>query len=403
MLTGSVSGDRITGSWWDVPKGTRSDKGSLDLRWSQAGAKIVRSGGSDLGPDVFSSIPPEAVPWPYTQVAGFQSEKAGDLDGAFVGDDASRHYVRETASHAVWVAERASQPGERPGWVSVFVGTRTSVGVSGVYVDVPKGSAVSSGRFGATVGSNRVLGLQQLGIQRTHSLTPDYALDWNGFASGIASKLDGKVVGYAYAIARNGALLRSGAWGSRRLSIDGGKLPFTTHTQAQTASAAKTITATAMIKALHDRGLTVDAKIEPFLPSCWKRGFQIPTLTFRELLNHTSRLPQMGNACDADPYGCLVKMIAQGRTAPWGYDYNTHAYDLFRMLVPLADDPAGSKGQFELFDCKNPSEQLNQDISEKFAHYLFNEIFDPAEVEASFYSSGDYSLNYDYNRAKGSN
>jgi len=212
VLTGTVSGDLIVGSWWDVPKGTRAfAKGTLRLRFSQQGAKLVRSGGHDLGPDAFDAIPPTGIPWPNRQVAGFQATTASDLDGVFVGADASRHYVRETAGDTVWVAERAAQPGERPGWVSVFVGKRSSsgTGLSGTFVDVPKGIELRSGPFGAgIVSGERDVIVAQPGTSRSTRLVPDYAIDWDRFASTIESTLDGNVVGYAYAIARDGAFWR---------------------------------------------------------------------------------------------------------------------------------------------------------------------------------------------------
>ena len=62
------------------------------------------------------------------------------------------------------------------------------------------------------------------------------------------------------------SIVRSGAGGARRLTIDGVWLPFTTDTAAQTASAAKPINATAIIKALYAHGLTVETKVAPFLP-----------------------------------------------------------------------------------------------------------------------------------------
>ena len=204
------------------------------------------------------------------------------------------------------------------------------------------------------------------------------------------------VVGYAYAIARHGAILRSGAGGNRRLSQDGGRLPFTTHTQAQTASTAKTINATAIIKALYDRGLTVDTKVAPYLPSCWDRGKDVATLTFRQILSHTSGLPKAGSACNSgDGYKCLLDMIKKGRIATKAYTYNTHAYDLLRFLVPMVVDRAGTKGDFELFKCKNTNGILNRRVSEKFVRYVFDEILDPAGAKASFYPSGDFSYNYD--------
>ena len=215
----------------------------------------------------------------------------------------------------------------------------------------------------------------------------------------IASKTWGggaNVVGYAYAIAHNGAILRSGAGGDRRLSQDGGRLPFTTHTQAQTASTAKTINATAIIKALYDRGLTVDTKVAPYLPSCWERGKDVATLTFRQILSHTSGLPKAGSACNfGDGYKCLLDMIKKGRIATKAYTYNTHAYDLLRFLVPMVVDRAGTMGEFELFKCKNTSGILNRKVSEKFVRYVFGEILDPVGADASFYPSGDFSYNYD--------
>lgn len=181
-------------------------------------------------------------------------------------------------------------------------------------VDVPKGVSLLSGSFGAAlIGQKRELVLEQTGTDRTRRLSPEYALDWNRFASGISGALGGRVVGYAFAIAKNGGILRSGAGGLRRRAVDGGTRSFTTRTQAQTASAAKTINATAIMKALYARGLTVEAKVAPFLPLCWERGTGVANLTFRQLLNHTSRLPRV-NCNGGDGYKCLVKMIAEGRT-----------------------------------------------------------------------------------------
>jgi CubicO group peptidase (beta-lactamase class C family) len=398
VLAGTVAGDRISASWWDVPKGTRTESGTLDLQWSQQGARIVRKAGDDLGPDTFTAIPPSSVPWPNMQVAGFQATRSNDLDGVFEGDDASRHYVRETGGSTVWVAERASQPGERPGWVSVFVGQRSAngSGFAGTYVDVPKGLERESGNFGAGLVSNtRELFLTQLGVTRAKRLTPDYAIDWDTFASQIDTALRGNVVGFAYAIARNGSFVRSGAGGSRRLAVDGGTLPFTTETKAQTASAAKTINAVAIIKALYDRGFTVDTKVKPFLPKCLTLGTAMSTLTFRHILAHTSGLPEV--SCNGgSPYECLLRMLKEGRSAPFTRDYNTHAYDLLRWLVPLVDDTDGMKAQFELFDCKNEKGILNKKVSEKFARYVFDRVLSPVGARASHYPSGEWSYNYDF-------
>ena len=85
----------------------------------------------------------------------------------------------------------------------------------------------------------------QPGSRRTTWLKPDYAVDWAAFETQIRTQLNMNVVGYSYAIARHGAILRSGAGGFRRLGIDAGARSFTTGTMAQTASAAKTINSSA--------------------------------------------------------------------------------------------------------------------------------------------------------------
>lgn len=398
VLTGSVSGDLISAKWWDVPKGRRTLTGSTTLRQSKLGTRLLRVGGADLGPDVFRAVPPSGISWPNMQPAAFQATIRADLDGVFVGDDQSRHYVRETGGSAVWVGEKASQLGERPGWVTVFIGKRSSngTGFSGTSVDVPKGVEAGSSTFGAALLSGRRdLALSQPATRRTKKLRPDYAVDWDRFETQIRATLNLNVIGFAFAIARSGSIVRVGAGGARRLGIDGGRLSFTTDTQAQTASSAKTINATAIIMALNARGLDVDTKVKPFLPKCLALGTGVATLTFRQILNHTSGLPKV--SCNSgSPYDCLVKMLKEGRTQPRAVSYNTHAYDLLRWLVPLVDDTDGMKAQFELFDCKNTSGILNRKVSEKFARYVFDRVLKPVGAKASFYPSGDFSLNYDW-------
>jgi CubicO group peptidase (beta-lactamase class C family) len=403
VLVGRVTGDRIDGSWWDVPKGAlrKVNKGVLALRWSLNGARIDRSGGDDLGPRTFIAVQPTGISWPNLRAAGFQSTTSADLDGAFVGDDGSRHYVRETSFNTVWVGERASQPGERPGWVTVFAGKRKGTGFSGTYVDVPKGVELRSGSFGAAlVGTTRTLFLSQVGATRTKQLAPDYAIDWDGFVNGVAKEIDGRVVGEAFALAHSGAIIRSHAWGFRRHAIDGNPLPFTTKTQAQTASAAKLISATAIIKALRDRGLDVDARAAPFLPSCIKQGPGVSTLTFREILSHKTGLRgargfDKEESCNGrDPYDCLLDVLAKGRIYDRTYAYNNKAYDLLRFLVPLVSDSSRTKADFTQFNCKNSGNVLHRRIAERFARYVQDQVLKPVGSNGNWYPSGDYSLNY---------
>ena len=235
--------------------------------------------------------------------------------------------MRESGADTVWVAERASQPGERPGWATVFVGKRSGsgTGFAGTSVDVPKGLELESAPFGAAlVGATRDLIVSQAGLQRTEEARARLRPRLGSVRQ--PDRLDAHRPNRRLCVRdrpRRG-VHPVGRGGSRRLSIDGGSRSFTTDTQAQTASAAKTINATALIMALRARGLTVDSTVKGFLPKCLKLGKNMSTLTFRHILTHTSQLPLV--SCNGgSPFDCLVKMLAEGRTQPPGNVYNTHA------------------------------------------------------------------------------
>src|SRR6266542_2004371 len=165
VLSGTKNGDRVNAKFWDIPKGTRTEYGAIELQVSQAGARLVRKSASKIGIDTWQEIAPNGISWPGREAAGFQKTGVGDLDGVFVDETATRHYVRELNGDVVWVAETAAQPGERPAWISVFVGKRKPTnGFSGNFADVPKGMTSAKGTFGAAlIGNQRRLALQQIG------------------------------------------------------------------------------------------------------------------------------------------------------------------------------------------------------------------------------------------------
>jgi hypothetical protein len=423
-LHGLLGDNHISATFWDIPKGTRTESGDVLLNVSSDGSHLtLESGSTTIGTDSWEEIAPGSFPWPVMQPAGFQEIVPDDLTGAFEGPDGSRHYIREVhdADHTViWVGEAAtSQPFGRPQWVSVFFGKRAPVvinvggvptvfDISGGMVDVPKGEQNATSYYAAKTIVYRDLWLWGA---RTTGLKPDYEVDWDLFESSIRDDLDGKATGYAYAIGKDEALMRSGADGYRLLSQDGGPEAFTDHTFAQAFSTSKTVTAVALVRALHNRGLSVDDEVGPFLPSCWTQGPGISddvdfsdgndNLKFRELLDHTSGLSKPNNA---DPYGVLRQLIASGRTGtPGEYSYNNTAYGLMRYLVPLVAHEAQAKGWFVTYDCETGGVDINRELSTMFSDYLFG-MLDLVDASATFFEDGipenpaQVDLAYLYNR-----
>ena len=240
------------------------------------------------------------------------------------------------------------------------------------------------------------------------SVTTPETIDLDLFARGLVGRLNGHVVGFSYAIARNGAVVRSGGGGFRRLHQDGGDARFTADTMAQAASASKTITAAALIKALDERGLSVDTKIDKYLPRCWKKGPSVRGLTFRDLLGHHSLLPQ-GTNCSDDPLACILAIVAKGHPAlrdkdgEVRYEYNNTVYGLMRVLLPFVRARIEMQLAFGFSRsyCSSHTDELNEIVSTRFRDYVFQHVLGPIGVQASFYPQGDGVEDYalDYNNA----
>lgn len=411
VLSGTLAGNRINGTWWDVPKGTRQQTGPLRLTWSQDGARIVRTSGGDFGPDVFTRLPQGAsIPWPGKREAGFQAKSATDFDGAYRADDGSAHYVVDNGTTLVWVGERFPQLGTRPAWTTIFVGARIGADrFTGQWVDLPKGSAAGAGAFVAVRERiDRSIALTQAGVSRSTELATDWALDMNQFVQSLRASLDGNVVGYAFAVTKHGAVTRAWAGGSRRLPSDGERLPFTTKTQNSAASTTKLVTAMAVMRVLAEKGLPATTPVAPYLPSCWnKAGKDIDKLTFRDLLDHSSRIDRgLGStACAGNPYECLRRSIENGQTGSAGYD-NIN-YTLFRYLLPLVENREATDAVFERYNCGDAEPgnvrsltnwtNINRAVSRRFESIVASRLLKPFGIKAGYSTTGnDKAFGYAY-------
>lgn len=394
VFLGTVDGTTVKDArWWDVPKGsTRKTRQTMDLELSRNGGRLERTTPGDLLPAVWSAVSPEAVSsWPGSLAAGFQDPAANNLRGAFEARGA-RAYVAQWLwngkQEIAGVIEEDAKPGERPASVSVFVGALTgSGGGTGTYAEVGKGQeATRAGSFAISVLPNKTLRVTNI-VGRTTTLYPDYNLDFGAFAASVEQVLGGGAAfGYSWAIAQNGVVAASGAGGTARVLPGGARVPFTTKTMSQAASTSKTLGAVLLMKVLRERGISVDGKVEPYLPSCWKRGPGISALTFRDLLAHTTGFLDSNQSCQADPLACLARAIELGqRRAPTGYQNINYA--LLRAVVPLVDRPQEAKGTFESRSCVNTQGVINVYISERFLARLRG-MLNPFRIDFSFYPRG---------------
>ncbi|MFY0615322.1 MAG: beta-lactamase family protein [Hyphomicrobiaceae bacterium] len=170
-------------------------------------------------------------------------------------------------------------------------------------------------------------------------------VDLDKFKQKLASDLNGNVVGYGFAIAKGGKVWRRGAGGWAQRPGDGNK-KMRPRTRINVMSATKTWTAVATLQLLKKRGLGVDAKIYKWLPKTWLirgKGFRkSDSLTFRQLLTHTSGLDQRFKQLKAEGkhgswkngWDGIKFVVRKGTHAKKSYAYKNMNYALLRVLVP---------------------------------------------------------------------
>jgi len=135
-----------------------------------------------------------------------------------------------------------------------------------------------------------------------------------------------EAVGFAYVIYEGPRMTKRGSGGLR---LREKAWPFTINTELGIGSITKSLTAMSLLKRLSSKGLNVDDKIEPFLPKNWSRGPNISTITFRELLTHTS-----GFRLNDDDYAGLKSMIAAGIMPANKVNYYRNSnFSLMRILI----------------------------------------------------------------------
>lgn len=215
-------------------------------------------------------------------------------------------------------------------------------------------------------------------------VTVHAAPDLDTLKTNLSHEFDDNFVGYAFAIARNGAIRRAGAGGWARIPGDGRK-PMGTYTRQNVASVSKTISAIAVLQLLEANAMNINDPVAPFLPEDWPRGpgfrvGEIDGITFGHLLAHTSGLNQR-----------FLQLERKGQHEPWGndwdglrfvvrkgvnksligdYSYKNANYALMRILVPKLWESA-----------LNTSWIINADnAGPLFMWYVGEHIFRPAGV-----------------------
>ncbi|RZS98936.1 serine hydrolase domain-containing protein [Aquimarina brevivitae] len=179
-------------------------------------------------------------------------------------------------------------------------------------------------------------------------------------------------VGWAYTISKDGNLSRSNAFGKARTAADG-TLNFTPQKEINVASVSKFYTAIAAMQLLEANNLTIEDKINTWLPDTWVKGPGVSELTFKDLLKHESGLQSTNTNFDTTlGYEGLQNCIQTGVVNSTTRNYLNVNFALFRVLIPsLWSNLEGS-----------PAIDIENDANTQFMYLLYMQqhVFDPLSL-----------------------
>lgn len=151
VFSGTLNGNTISGQLWDVPKGSLLNKGQCQYSVSSDGSTLIKIQGN-IGCITLNKAPlPVALPASKPMKPG-----SGALTGIWDCNDGAVTYLREDGNDVVFFSE-AKHNGTRPGFANVYFGKRNGGSITGIWVDVPKGTALGNGTMALRVASDKEL------------------------------------------------------------------------------------------------------------------------------------------------------------------------------------------------------------------------------------------------------
>jgi CubicO group peptidase (beta-lactamase class C family) len=150
------------------------------------------------------------------------------------------------------------------------------------------------------------------------------------FAQMISIQLNDRVRGYVVIVGSHTV-----ERGLARTFANPPRRTMTANVPISIASIGKLFTTVAAIKLLDQHGLSVDAKIRPYLPYDWAEGPGVETITFRELLTHRAGFRHNSNDVFADNDAARRQIEDGVRAEDKGTaEYNNLNFAVFKELLP---------------------------------------------------------------------
>jgi CubicO group peptidase (beta-lactamase class C family) len=196
------------------------------------------------------------------------------------------------------------------------------------------------------------------------------------WAQVFAQALDGKAMGYAYKVAKNGTVVAQGAKGLARASQDAPAVPWSLDVRINLASVSKAVTAVAVCKLLGTKHHSVDDKFYPYIQAkvpAVAAGVQ--QVTIRNLLTMKSGLVVDGSL-SGDLWPFLNTYLQQPLVGTPGVTY-AYSNTNFTILQGLIEQLSG----------------------QDYVTYVTNHVLKPMGINPAEFSPAPATQSLDYSGA----
>jgi len=185
-----------------------------------------------------------------------------------------------------------------------------------------------------------------------------------------------KARGYSIVVNKDGNWVDTFSFGwAYRNATGGSYASMHVNQEINIASVSKTITAVGALQLLKKNNLKIDSTIGRWLPSYWNAAPAIRSITFGELLTHSSGISQ-----SATTYDSLKATVARGLDNPLKpFDvYANSNFALFRAMIPyLADRNAAIAKENAMLPNTAGFETW---LSQEYVKYMQANIFTPIGI-----------------------
>lgn len=136
VFMGTLAGSKVTGNFYDVPKGGATGSGALTLEINNNGNGFTKLSGP-FGGTSWTKMALPASGLPGNRNGQFGANTQSDVTGRWTCNDGGIYYIRQVGNKVAWFGE-ASNTNGKPGFANVGVGTRSGNGITLSWADVPK-------------------------------------------------------------------------------------------------------------------------------------------------------------------------------------------------------------------------------------------------------------------------